>query len=363
MIILSDFWDIYQERLFPAVENAINEPLTNKQKQLVFILDTVKVEHLISAPSNFGFGRRALDRRLMARAFVAKAVYNITTTKMLVEMLHTQYSLRLICGFESRKSIPSEATFSRAFKWFAAIGLGEKALDACVREYVGDKIVTHVSRDSTEVLAREKAARQAKIEKPKSKRGRPSNGEVRPPKALSRLEKQVDQTIEEAIKDLPTFCGVGCKKDTKGNSHYWTGWKAHIDWGDGQIPLSVVTTSACVHDSQVAIPLARMTAKKVTVLYELMDAAYDAAQIRQVCESLNHVVIIDPNRRQGKFKSIEDFRANRYKERSTAERGNSRLKDDFGLRHLRVRGHAKAHLHIMFGVLAVFADQLRHVFT
>ena len=41
-----------------------------------------------------------------------------------------------------------------------------------------------------------------------------------------------------------------------------------------------------------------------------------------------------------------------------AERGNSRLKDEFGCHHLRVRGHAKAHLHVMLGVLALFADQL-----
>ena len=44
--------------------------------------------------------------------------------------------------------------------------------------------------------------------------------------------------------------------------------------------------------------------------------------------------------------------------RSNAERGNRRLKDSFGLRFVRVRGHAKVHLHTMLGVLALFADQL-----
>jgi hypothetical protein len=47
----------------------------------------------------------------------------------------------------------------------------------------------------------------------------------------------------------------------------------------------------------------------------------------------------------------------RYQERTTAERGHSRLKDSFGCRHLRVRGHAKAYLHVMFGIVALFADQ------
>jgi len=37
-----------------------------------------------------------------------------------------------------------------------------------------------------------------------------------------------------------------------------------------------VLTSASVNDSQVAIPLAQMSAARVTALYALMDSAYDA---------------------------------------------------------------------------------------
>jgi hypothetical protein len=48
----------------------------------------------------------------------------------------------------------------------------------------------------------------------------------------------------------------------------------------------------------------------------------------------------------------------RFRERTTGEWGNSRLKDEFGCRNLRVRGHAKPYLHVMLGVLALFADQL-----
>ena len=48
----------------------------------------------------------------------------------------------------------------------------------------------------------------------------------------------------------------------------------------------------------------------------------------------------------------------RYRERNNAERGNSRLKDSFGLRYIYVRGHAKVDLHIHFAVLVLFADQI-----
>jgi hypothetical protein len=48
----------------------------------------------------------------------------------------------------------------------------------------------------------------------------------------------------------------------------------------------------------------------------------------------------------------------RYHERSTVERVNARLKDEFGGRMVRVRGHAKVMCHLMFGILALTAHQL-----
>ena len=44
-------------------------------------------------------------------------------------------------------------------------------------------------------------------------------------------------------------------------------------------------------------------------------------------------------------------------ERTVVERAYSRLKDEFGACSVRVRGHAKVHLHLMLGVITLFADQ------
>jgi Transposase DDE domain len=52
------------------------------------------------------------------------------------------------------------------------------------------------------------------------------------------------------------------------------------------------------------------------------------------------------------------MRSGGLNERSAAERVNARLKDEFGGRHVRVRGHAKVLCHLMFGVLALTVDQL-----
>ena len=150
-------------------------------------------------------------------------------------------------------------------------------------------------------------------------------------------------------------------------------YKLHIDAADGGIPLSCILTSASVNDSQVAIPLATMTAERVTNLYDLMDAAYDAAEIRAHSESLGHVPIIDVNPRNNSATFKQELKQEakakrtlgqpyakdvRYRERSTVERVNGRLKDEFGARQVRVRGHSKVLCHLMFGVLALTVDQL-----
>ena len=169
------------------------------------------------------------------------------------------------------------------------------------------------------------------------------------------------------LADLPQACNVGTKRNARGHQVSWIGWKLHIDSADGGIPVSCILTSASMHDSQAAIPLAEMTAARVDSLYDLMDSAYDAVEIRTHSESLGHVPIIASNprrsveRRQELRSEAAARRAigytfpedQRYRERSTAERVNARLKDEFGGRHLRVRGHAKASCHLMFGILAL----------
>ena len=59
------------------------------------------------------------ERAAVARAFVVKAVYNMPTTRSLLDRLECDKKLRRICGWEHRSEIPSESTFSRAFAEFS----------------------------------------------------------------------------------------------------------------------------------------------------------------------------------------------------------------------------------------------------
>jgi hypothetical protein len=101
------------------------------------------------------------------------------------------------------------------------------------------------------------------------KRGRPKKGDEPPPPEPTRLERQTKMTLEEMLDDLPKACNVGTKKNSKGYKETWIGYKLHIDAADGQIPISCILTSASLHDSQAAIPLAQLTSQRVTNLYDL----------------------------------------------------------------------------------------------
>jgi hypothetical protein len=230
---------------------------------------------------------------------------------------------------------------------------------ALVEGCLKSELVGHISRDSTAIEGREKPAKKPEQEKPGArKRGRPKRGEVREPKQEKRLQRQCAQTATEALEELPAGCDVGAKKNSKGYKETWIGYKLHVDVNDCCLPISVALTSASVHDSQVAIPLMKMSSAKVDYLYDVMDSAYDAKAIYEVSSSLGHVPLIDKNPRGREVLPMAPHEAARYNERSVVERFNSRLKEEFGGSNVMVRGARKVKLHLMFGVIAIFADQL-----
>jgi hypothetical protein len=113
---------------------------------------------------------------------------------------------------------------------------------------------------------------------------------------LERVMPALDLALRlRMLAELPTACDVGAKRNSKGYKETWIAYKLHIDVACGQIPVSCVLTSASVHDSQVAIALMTMTSARVSYLYDLMDAAYNAAAIAAQYKALGHLPLIDRN--------------------------------------------------------------------
>ncbi len=350
--------------------------LPKRYQTLVLVLEMVCVEdHLRGTVRGRYGGRPPAHRVTLARTFIAKMVLNIPTTSGLRERLLMDKVLRSICGWSSDQDVPSESTFSRAFKEFSQMQLPNRIHVALIKKGYEGELVGHISRDSTAIEARQKPVpkkKEAESAPKKRKRGRPKKGEERPKQERRRLEKQLTMEIDEMLEDLPKDCTVGCKRNAKGHTHKWTGFKLHMDTADGGIPISCVVTSASVHDSQVAIPFARMTEQRVTHCYDLMDSAYDAKEVYAQSENSGRVPIIDTNPRKQKAAHEREQKARRnagfvpaervrYRERSTVERAFGRLKDEFGGRNLRVRGHEKVMCHLMFGVLVLTVDQMLRI--
>lgn len=351
-----------QQSLFPYLDESLPDPLTEPEKRLVKILELVQIEqHVPVSASRQWLGRPIKEREAMARAFVAKALLRYQHTSSLRNALLSSPNLRIICGFSKRQEVPSESTFSRAFAEYAKANLGTVVHDALIKEHLGTELIGHISRDSTALAGREKPAKKVKPPKVAKKRGRPAKDEVRPPAEPKRLDLQRSQTAEEALAQLPRVCDRGVKKNAQGYTETWNGYKLHLDVNDCGLPISAVLTSASLHDSQVAIPLMKLSAAKVTSCYDLMDAAYDAAQIWEQSKALGHVPIIDRNPRGQEIVPMAPHEAVRYSERSSAERCNGRFKDEFGGRSVQVRGPDKVMMHAMFGIITLFADQLLKV--
>jgi hypothetical protein len=340
--------------------------LTPKLEQIIRALEFTQIELAVYRERGYaqgrGVGQPEADRCALVCAFLAKAVLDLKTTRALMDHLQADSKLRRLCGFDLRHALPSEATFSRAFAEFSTSELMQRVHARMIEDTLGEQLIGHISRDSTAIEARESIAKKDKATaipaKPKNKRGRPAKGEVRPPPEPSALERQSSQTLAQMIAELDTACATGTKKNAQGYKISWKGYKLHLDTACCGVPISAVLTGANVHDSRVALPLTRMSAQRVDACYELMDAAYCSTVIREDIQAAGRVPLIDHNPRNGGKREFAPHEAQRYKTRSGAERSNARLKDEFGARHVQVRGHAKVMCHLMMGVVALCADQL-----
>lgn len=357
---LSQIWGNIQS-LFPFLIQEIG-PLTEKHKKLIAVLELIRIEDFI--PNREWLGRPCKNRVAIARAFVAKCIYNFSYTNQLIDKLSTDINLQRICGWEMEK-IPSESTFSRAFSEFANSKLAERVHEALISDLYKGEIVGHVSKDSTPILVREKVAKK---EPRKSIRKSRMKSDRKPFHKLTRLEQQASGklTLEEMLQSLPVECDIGTKKRTGATS--WKGYKLHLAVDDHCIPLAAIVTSASLHDSQVGIPLAEKTHRRVQNFYDLMDSAYYTSEIIEHSKSMGHVPIIDfcprsaiekleyekeeKRRRILNWRSAED---KRYAERMPKERANALFKETCGGRSVRYRGIKKVSNQVMFNLIAITA--------
>ena len=361
-----------EQSLFPKLEESMGK-LSSKEEKLIKILDFAQIEKFVSAVQ---ITNPPKDREEMARAFVAKQVYNFQTTRELIDRLKIDRTLRLLCGWRHYNEIPSEAKFSRVFKEFSKQCIATKAHDVFIEKYLSETLFFYGSIDSTAIELREKAVQRKKEVKPKRRQGRPKKGEEGPPKKPSILQQQENmQSTEEMLSLIATKSDTSIKQNSKGNRHRWTGGKLHLSVVDGDIPITALYSSASVHDSSLALPLIKESSQKVNYLYDLADAAYDTSIIKDYSEKHNHRPIIDINPKNSKklkakialaksekkilqpFKLYNNSDDLHYNQRGSVERVNAYLKDSYGCNKIYYQGAQKVASVLAFAVLSVCITQ------
>lgn len=344
-------------------------PLLQSHYEVIAILELIQIEDFMVHFSSQWRGRPLSSRTALARAFVAKSVLNILNNDQLRERILCDKALRRICGWEKFNQVPSLSTFSRAFSLFSELRLPEVVHEILIKKMYIDQVVGHLSRDSTDIPAREKS-------KKKKERGLSTKGGGPREKGAGKCEKQLSQTLEEMLNNVSTDCDFGSKVSSKGHRLNWIGYKLHADVADGSIPISCKLTSASVADPIMAIPLSIISSRRVTSFYELMDKAYYAKAIEQYIASKGRTPLIIKCAKTTKAKEeqAQELKAQkainwrpaeteRLGHRTDVERFFSHLKDNFSGRLIRFQGHNKIFCHLMFSVLALTASQLLRLIT
>jgi len=91
--------------LFPELKEQLGT-LSTKEEKLIKILDFAEIEKNITVVT---ITNTPKDREEIARAFIAKSVYNMQTTRDLIDRLHSDRVLRVLCGWRYKIDIPSES--------------------------------------------------------------------------------------------------------------------------------------------------------------------------------------------------------------------------------------------------------------
>ena len=115
-------------------------------------------------PSPAYTGRPRQSRFCILKSFLLKSALNIMENKKLRETLLGNDELRKLCGWDEAHDVPSESTFSRAFRDFAQMNVAQHIHEYLVKAAFNDRIIMHISRDATAVPARETEARGIKKE-------------------------------------------------------------------------------------------------------------------------------------------------------------------------------------------------------
>ncbi|MDD3058890.1 MAG: transposase [Sphaerochaeta sp.] len=284
-------------------------------------------------------GRVGYDLLSILGIMLLKLHFRQPTMKETLLLLRENGNLKDILGIST---VPSQATACRLSRVVERVVdpavLHERVIQA-YKEAMDNRMVGHLSIDSTIIEAREKPFVKEKEASPapvppkkkgRKKKGSPEEKAYLEQKARAERER-LDYLAEDPLQSISRLemrCSLTAKQNSKGKRQWFIGYKAHLATDDFGVSVAYAVTGACVHDCKVAVPLMKTAHQRTDFLYALMDKGYLNPDIDAYAAMIGRKAIID----QRAHRSIaplpmEKPEAARYKARTTVERTNSELKD------------------------------------
>jgi hypothetical protein len=286
-------------------------------------------------------GRVGYDLLSILGIMLLKLHFRQPTMKETLLLLRENGNLKDILGIST---VPSQATACRLSRVVERVVdpavLHERVIQA-YKEAMDNRMVGHLSIDSTIIEAREKPFVKEKEASPapvppkkkgRKKKGSPEEKAYLEQKARAERER-LDYLAEDPLQSISRLemrCSLTAKQNSKGKRQWFIGYKAHLATDDFGVSVAYAVTGACVHDCKVAVPLMKTAHQRTDFLYALMDKGYLNPDIDAYAAMIGRKAIID----QRAHRSIaplpmEKPEAARYKARTTVERTNSELKDGY----------------------------------
>jgi len=211
------------------------------ERELEFLSLYGTIQQLLSPCELMGLrrackkGRAGYDLLPILGIMLLKLHYRQPTMKETLLLLQENDNLRDILGISK---VPSQPTVSRLSRDVESIVdsavLHERVIQTC-QEGMDNRMVGHLSIDSTIIQAREKPFVKKKEASPPKKKGRKKKGspeekEYRKQKALAEQERleYLAEDFRKSISQLEMRCSLTAKQNSKGMKQWSIGYKAHL---------------------------------------------------------------------------------------------------------------------------------------
>lgn len=363
--------------------------LTDVSDRLVLVLSALDLDPLLRrlGEGRRGPGRRGAGPRVLLQALIAAWVYDLHSIAELRRELLRNGSLRLLCGISSSSSVPSEDAFARLIGRLArnveALEAVFTATVARLREHVPE-LGEHIAVDATAVEAWSEGNRKRPADPDAAwgKRGFSAKGRAGWWFGY-KLHLAVDTTAELPLAYTVTPANLADSTQMSAlldavevqqpNGHlraviadaaydsgdiYADVWRRQqaapiIDWNDrGWGPPPGSTKDGCPR-CHCGLPLRYLGRDRVYLKYRLAEGCLCRDAPTYWRWRIDENVRLHPPIPRH-TPTWEDL----YRERTSAERVNSRLKQHLRLRTLRHRGLAKVRVHICLSLLVMVGGAL-----